>query len=118
MKRILVIQQHAPYNSSHGREALDLILALAAVEYQVSVLFQGDSVYQLLPGAAHTDFLLKAYPRSFKLFTLYDVAEVCVCLHSLQQRNIDISELAISARAVDHLQQKQLIGAQHQVIRC
>lgn len=118
MKNILVLQRHAPYSSSHGREALDMILALAAVEHNIVVLFQGDSVYQLLTGAAHPDFLLKAYPRSFKLFDLYDVSNVCVCQHALQQRNIASDELSIAARVIDSDEQQKLIAAQHQVISC
>ncbi len=116
MRNILLIQRHAPYNSSHGREALDLLLALAAVEHQVSVLFSGDAVYQLLATAEQADFKLKAYTRSFKLFALYDIGQVYVCQASLEQRHILPAELSIAARCVNATQIQQLINTQHQVI--
>ncbi|MBU1309652.1 MAG: sulfurtransferase complex subunit TusC [Gammaproteobacteria bacterium] len=116
MQNILLIQRHAPFNSSHGREALDLLLAMAAVEHQVSVLFSADAVYQLLPTQEQAAFRLKAYPRSFKLFALYDIDQVYVCQASLLQRNIQPSQLSINAQLVDAAQIQQLISQQHQVI--
>lgn len=116
MRNILVIQRHAPFNSSHGREALDLLLALAAVEHQVSVLFSADAVYQLLPTTDQPDIKLKAYPRSFKLFALYDIDQVYVCQESLLQRNIQPTELSIPAKVIDAGQIQLLIGQQQQVI--
>lgn len=116
MRNILVIQRHAPFNSSHGREALDMLLALAAVEHNVSVLFSADAVYQLLPTLHQPEVKLKAYPRSFKLFSLYDIEQVYVCQASLLQRNISSSQLNIAAQLLDATQIQQLISQQQQVI--
>ncbi|MDP5191787.1 DsrE family protein, partial [Rheinheimera baltica] len=49
MCNLLVLLRYSPFNNAQGREALDLILALAAVDHNVSVLFSGDAVFQLLP---------------------------------------------------------------------
>ncbi|MBZ9610705.1 sulfurtransferase complex subunit TusC [Rheinheimera maricola] len=116
MRNILVIQQHSPFNSSKGREALDLILAMAAVEHNVSVLFSGDAVYQLLSSQDHVDFKLKAYPRSFKLFALYDIEHVYVCQHALQQRGIEAHDISIRAKVLDKTDIALLLARQHQVI--
>ena len=118
MRNILVLQQHSTFNSSHGREALDLVLALAAVEHNVSVLFRGDAVYQLLSTNDHTDFKLKAYPRSFKLFSLYDIEQVYVCLESLNARGIKPEQLALAAQPLTQDAVIELLAAQHQVITC
>ena len=118
MRNILVLQQHSPFNSSHGREALDLVLALAAVEHNVSVLFRGDAVYQLLSTADHADFTLKAYPRSFKLFSLYDVEQVFVCATSLGERGIKPEQLALAAEPLAQDAIMVLLAAQHQVVTC
>ncbi|MDP2713219.1 sulfurtransferase complex subunit TusC [Rheinheimera sp.] len=116
MRNILVLQRHSPFNSSNGREALDLILALAAVEHNVSVLFSGDAVYQLLPTADQADFKLKAYPRSFKLFGLYDIDQVYVCHQALTERGIDANALSIGVTVLDKDAIGQLLHKQHQVI--
>src|SRR5690606_21057609 len=115
-RNILVVQRHSPFNSSKGREALDLLLALAAVEHNVSLLFSDDAVYQLLPTLDQPDFKLKAYPRSFKLFALYDIEQVYVCQQSLTERGLDASRLLINVAVLDKPGIAQLFGRQHQVI--
>ena len=116
MANILLLQRHSPFSSSHGRETLDLALALAAVEHNVSILFSGDAVYQLLPTATHADFKLKAYPRSFALFELYDIHQVYVCQPSLQQRGISVDQLSLAVTALAPAEQVALMAEQHQVI--
>jgi len=118
MQNILVLQQHSPFSSSHGRETVDLVLALAAVEHNVSILFLGDGVYQLLPVNEHTDFKLKTYPRSFKLFPLYDIEKVYVCTASLTERGIKPEQLAVAAEPLEQHEMVKLIAAQHQVVNC
>ncbi len=116
MQNILVLQQHSPFNSSKGREALDMVLALAAVEHNVSILFSADAVYQLLASLDHADFMLKTYPRSFKLFTLYDIEQVYVCQQSLAQRGLSEDQLSIPVTVLDAAGIANLLATQHQVI--
>ena len=116
MRNVLLVQQHSPFNSSHGREALDLVLALAAVEHNVSMLFRGDAVYQLLSTSEHTDFKLKAYMRSFKLFSLYDVEQIYVCIASLRTRGITPEQLTYAAQPLEQDAVMALIAEQHQVV--
>lgn len=116
MRNILLLQRNSPFNNSKGREALDMVLALAAVEHNVSVLFSDDGVYQLLPTQHQPDFKLKAYPRSFKLFTLYDIDQVYVCKQSLKQRGIKVSDLSIDVTQLDTQGIAELFAGQHQVI--
>lgn len=116
MRNILLLQRHSPFNDSKGREALDILLAMAAVEHHVSVLFSGDAVYQLLPTRPHSDFKLKAYPLSFKLFALYDIEQLYVCQLSLEQRGINASDLSINVTGLDIQGIAELFARQHQVI--
>ena len=118
MRNILVLQQHSPFNSHHGREALDLVLALAAVEHNVSVLFRADAVYQLLATSDHTDFKLKTFTRSFKLFSLYDVERVYVCEASLRARGISPEQLTFAAQPLAQHDIVKLLNKQHQVVTC
>lgn len=116
MRNILLLQRSSPFNDGKGREALDMILAMAAVEHNISVLFSADAVYQLLPTQDHTDFKLKAYPRSFKLFALYDIEQVYVCRQSLKQRGINAADLSIDVTVLDSSGIAELFARQHQVI--
>lgn len=116
MRNILVLQRHSPFNTSNGREALDMALALAAVEHCVSLLFCADAVFQLLPTAENADFKLKIYPRSFKLFDLYDIEQVYVCQQSLSERGISLNQLSIAVTALNIDEIQHVLSLQHQII--
>lgn len=116
MRNILLLQQHSPFNYSYGREALDMALALAAIEHSVSILFCDDAVYQLLPTADQPDFGLKPYPRSFKLFSLYDIEQVYACLESVTARGLKPELFSINITLLTRADIAALLSAQHQVI--
>lgn len=116
MQHIAIIQRHSPFNSSAGREALDLALALAAVEHQLTLIFCGDAVYQLLPVSQQSDFPLKRYQQSFKLFELYDIEQVYVCQQSLTERQLASDVLALPAKPVNAIELQQLLANQQQLV--
>ena len=116
MRNILLQQQHSPFNYSYGREALDMVLALAAIEHSVSILFCDDAVYQLLPTVDQPDFGLKPYPRSFKLFSLYDIEQVYACLESVTARGLKPELFSINITLLTRADIVALLSAQHQVI--
>ena len=116
MRNILLLQRLSPFNHANGREALDMSLALAAVEHNVSILFCDDAVYQLLPTADHIDFGLKPYPRSFKLFSLYDIEQVYVCHESVTARGLKPEQFSINVTMLTREDIAALLSAQHQVI--
>lgn len=115
---IAVIQRQSPFTTGKGREALDMILALAAVEHTLSVFFCGDAVYQLLPLSNADNFPVKAYPRSFKLFALYDVEHLYVCKQSLAARQLSAEQLSLPVELVDQQQIRLLLSDQQHIIRC
>lgn len=116
MQHIAIIQRQSPFINSSGREALDLMLALAAVEHQLSVIFSGDAVYQLLAVNQSSDFALKRYQQGFKLFGLYDIERIYVCQQSLQQRQLDSNALSLAAKPLSAVQIQQLLASQHQIM--
>tara|TARA_R110002126_G_scaffold38993_14_gene116033 strand:- start:1425 stop:1781 length:357 start_codon:yes stop_codon:yes gene_type:complete len=116
MQPITIIQRQSPFNSSCGREALDLTLALAAVEHKISMVFSGDAVYQLLAMNTEPEFALKRYQQSFKLFDLYDIEQVYVCQHSLLQRQLEQPEFVIPAKIITPEQLQHLLAAQQQIV--
>ena len=116
MQHIAIIQRQSPYNSSGGREALDLTLALAAVEHQLTVIFSGDGIYQLLPLNLNSDFSLNRYQQGFKLFGLYEIEQLYVCQHSMQQRQITLEDLSFAAKQLDTIAMQQLLAKQQQIV--
>ncbi|MDX3775128.1 sulfurtransferase complex subunit TusC [Chromatiaceae bacterium AAb-1] len=118
MQNILIIQRHSPFNQATGRESLDLILALAAVEHKVTVLFTGDAIYQLLPADTAASLLLKPYNRGFKLFGLYDIEQVYVCQQSMIERNIPVNVLPAGMQLASADVIRQLLSQQQHLISC
>ncbi|WP_019674392.1 sulfurtransferase complex subunit TusC [Arsukibacterium perlucidum] len=116
MQAIAIIQRQSPFNSSAGREALDLTLALAAIEHQLTLIFSGDGVYQLATLNQNCDFPLKRYQQGFKLFGLYDIEHIYVCQQSLQQRQLHSSDLTIPAKQANPEQLQQLLARQQQIV--
>lgn len=118
MRNITVIQRHSPFNQAKGREALDMILALAAVEHQVSVLFSGNGIFQLLPSTEHLAMPLKHYQHSFRLFDLYDVEKVYACQQSMQLRGITSAQFTVAVTVLTAAEIRQLLASQQHIISC
>ncbi|WP_242536313.1 sulfurtransferase complex subunit TusC, partial [Vibrio sp. Vb2880] len=68
--------------------------------------FMGDGVYQLLLGQDPNNILSKDYAPMLKLFDLYDIEQVFVCLESLTQRGLAQADLVIEAQALSSEQLK------------
>ena len=47
MKDIMIISSHSPFDNMHTRDALDMALIFAAIDQNVSWLFQGSAVLAL-----------------------------------------------------------------------
>ena len=115
MKKILVILQCSAFASAKGRESHDLLLALAAVEHQITVLYRGAGVTQLISTAQH-NAPLKDYTKSQKLFSLYDIDTVYACAKSLAFYQTTVEKLNIPVELLNGHQQQQLIGQFDEVI--
>ncbi|MCC5827494.1 DsrE family protein [Alkalimonas sp.] len=102
----LIWLQSSPYNSSAAREALDYILALAAVDCPAQLLLSGPAVCLLQP---HTDFSsalqLKDCSKLLGLFELYDLPAPLVCQESLNRYQPEPGQLN---QAITRLSKQQL----------
>jgi tRNA 2-thiouridine synthesizing protein C len=92
-KKTLLILRRAPYGDSLGRAALDVALASAAFEQDISVLFMDDGVWQLLPEQEASAINHKSAQRTLASFGLYDINTFYVEKASLAMRNLDPAQL-------------------------
>lgn len=118
MQSIAIIQTQAPFNQAKAREALDLILALAAVDYPLTVIFTGDAVYQLVPPAAGNNTPLKVFQKSFGLFAIYEIEYCLVCADSLSSRGLGQLVLPEGFTAVTKAELQASLDAAAHIIRC
>ncbi len=101
MSQLTYLFRSAPHSSASGREGVDALLAASAYCEDISVLFIGDGVYQLLQGQQPNEILSKDYAPMLKLFDLYDIEQVYVCEASLRERGLAQSDLIIDAEKLD-----------------
>jgi tRNA 2-thiouridine synthesizing protein C len=107
MRRCVIIQQQTAWTNSAAREAQDLCLALAAAEHQVTVLYRGAAVTQLLPLAE--PLAVKDFTVTQKLFALYDIACVAVCQQAMADFKLTSAQLRLKAEVLDTAAQRTLL---------
>ncbi len=94
-KHILLICRKAPYGNSLARETLDIALACAVFDQQLSMLFLSDGVWQLLNKQDSAELPAKNLEKILSAFSLYGIEDIFADQQALTERNLDRSDLAI-----------------------
>lgn len=94
--RYLFILTQSPYQSSLAREALDFALASAAFNQQVSLLFMGDGVFQLLADQ-QSQSGKKNIEKTLSSLALFDIESVYYHEACALERHIIAAELSLNA---------------------
>ena len=115
MSKLLVITRHAPYGSSGAREALELALAGALFDQEVSLLLMDDGVFQLLPGQTPKAIDQKNLGAMLQSLPMYDIEKIYVSESALKARGLDISAAAVPVEVLDSQAIQALISSQDQV---
>lgn len=114
---ICVVFEHAPHGTTHGREGLDFLLAMAAFYDQISVVFIGDGIYQLLKDQISVSVLSRDHSKTFKLMNMYDISDVYVSETDLINRNLTVDDLIIDTKvASDELLYQLLNNNYYKVV--
>lgn len=116
-KKIMVISRHAPYGSNLAREALDVALAIALFDQEISLLFMDDGIFQLLNNQDSGDIQQKNIAANLSALPLYGVESIYVHSHSMEMRNITTSDLIIQdIKLINDQQVIQLMQQQDQLL--
>lgn len=117
MKKILFIQHKAPYGSESPSETLDAALVCAAFGQPVSLLFQGDGVWQLLNHQQGHALERKTLLAQLGALPLYDIEQLYVDAASLQERGLTLDALGLSVQALAADDIRALVAAHDHVLR-
>ena len=115
-KRLLLIFRHPPYGNTLARAGLDVALATAAFEQNISILFMDDGVYQLLPGQDSAVIEQKNHRRQLDSLPLYDIDTLYVEQASLDARQIAPQAIADKLELLDNDALQQLLQRHDQVL--
>ena len=115
-KNILIIQRTAPYGSSLAREGIDYVLTSAAYDQNISLLFLGDGVFQLLANQNSKDIQLKNQLSALEVLPLYDVENLYVTEEDLKERNLQAENLGLKVNVISRASVHPLLSKQDHVV--
>ncbi len=108
-KKILLIIRTAPYGNSGARDAIDFILTAAAYDQDISVIYQGDGVFQTLKEQDPTALPMKNTSSMISAFEMYDIEDIYCDSNSLTERNIPKDQLMIDCEFINTVKISKLI---------
>jgi tRNA 2-thiouridine synthesizing protein C len=112
-KRIGFVMRQAPYGNSLAQDALDTVLASAAYEQCISLIFLADGVFQLLPAQNSHSIGQKNLEKQLSALGLYGVEQIYVCQTSLRERGLSVAALSLaSAKPLEPLALAELLHTQ------
>ncbi len=111
-RRILFLIAHPPRRGALALEVLDEVLVGAAFEQQISVLFVGDGVYQLL----QTDTTPDNGVRGYRALPTYDIRDIYVEKTAIRRRGLALDALVLPTMALSRRGIQALIAAQDVVV--
>ena len=100
-RSITFISRTAPYGQNKANLCLDMALASAVFEQDVSYIFFEDGVYQILGGQDGSAIESKTLGNALETLALYGIEKIYADRQSLRDRNINESELLPSMEVVD-----------------
>ena len=101
MKSLLIISQGTPYGRSSAVEALDTAMAAAALDVPVTLLFDGDGVFQLLPAQAGKELGVRNLSQVLEALPAFEVERCFVAAQALVQRSLKPESLALPGPLLD-----------------
>jgi tRNA 2-thiouridine synthesizing protein C len=111
-KKIGIILRHAPYGNSFAQEALDATLAVGLFGQQLSLIFLGDGIFQLLKHQQASAINQKTFSKQISAFELYDIERIFVCAQSLAHRDISTDSLCIDVTCLAPADIKKIMREQ------
>lgn len=115
--RLLCIAARDPYQDDRAQELLDALLVAAAFGTTVSLLFQGDGLWQLLPGQQGSLAGRKTLGAQLEALPLYDVDRVYVDATDLARTGLRSDQLLLPVTVLDDQGLQALLREHDQVMR-
>ncbi len=115
-KRILFLLTRAPYVSAQALETLESILVTGVFDQEVSVLFKGMGVYQLLRHQDGSRVGQRTVGKVLRALPEYEVDRLFVCRASMESLGLVQSSLCLPVGWLDYEEQRELIARQDAVV--
>ncbi|MBD1388553.1 DsrE family protein [Neiella sp. HB171785] len=114
---IVIWSTQPAIGSINARETLDAALAFAAYDQQVSLLFSGQGVRQLVPTPNAADAGAKNLGKLFNALPLFDIDQVYIAADEAKAMNLNPQSLIGSPELISNDRIRQLLLEATHVIR-
>lgn len=109
-KKLLFVFQKPPHSTTACKEGLDALLAASAFGQDVSVLFSGDGIYQLLKHQDPAAIGRKHTLPIFDALDLYDIESLFASEEDFNQRSLEPDQLSIPVTLLSTTKVSELIN--------
>ncbi len=116
MKKVLVVVNQPPYQSSHALELIEAAMVGAVFDFEVSILFRGEGVWNLLGDQNASPLGRRTVSKLLAALPTYDVSSLFVCTEALNQAALKTDQLVVPAALLSPQEQAGLIARQDAVI--
>jgi len=116
MKKILFVNRQAPFGRSYAKESLDALLAASAYDQDISVLFSGDGVFQLIKKQQAKGIEQKNIAATLPALEMYDITKIYVQASALSERDLKLGQLAIDAKPLSETEISALTQNQDSIL--
>ena len=110
VRRVTFVLDDAPLAGARARERLDLVLMGLAFDLEVSVLFMGDGVWQLVNPDGAGD--ARGFVRAYRSLELYGVSGIYAAAEALDRRGISDDRLLLPVERLDAAGIRALLARQ------
>jgi len=115
-RRILFILTRPPYGSSLASEALDAALVAGVFDQDVSLLYMGEGLFQLLD-QQHPELLqTRNHAKASRVLPEYDINQVYVHDLSMNSRGLSPADFVLPVEVLTQQDIKNLVAQQNAVL--
>jgi tRNA 2-thiouridine synthesizing protein C len=115
-RRLLFHYRGAPYQGSLAREALDAALAASAFDLPITLLFEGDGVWQLVTGQDSSGIGEKRHGGLIEALPMFEIEDLRVHGPSLEARGLGAPDLLVPVTVIDDAALRALFAEVDQVL--
>lgn len=116
VKKILYVNRKAPHGTVFALESLEVALIGAAFDQDVSILFEGDGVFELLKNQDTKGLGSKNFSPTFRALEMYDIEKLYVEETSLQDRGLSRDDLLVPVEVLTANSVRELITNQDVIL--
>ncbi len=115
MKRWLFVFSSGPFSTARGQEGLDAVLAAAAMDIPLSMLFIDEGIFQLKNQKQSSAIQMRDYTKTYGALADFGVESFYVEALSLSSRGLELAELMLPCEVLETSAVNDLIAKHDQV---